>query len=281
MHNLDGLGYRGTTVVVTGAFSGMGEAAARILGELGARLHVVDIKQPSIPHERFYQTDLSDPGQVRATAAQLRGVGPIHYYFSCAGVPPVLGALRCMLINYVGARQLIEEVLPNIADGGGIAIISSDAAVGWQRNLALSLELLAIDDPVAAKEFCESRPDLLRDGYTSSKEMLFVWAQHRAASLGTARGIRINCIGPCPTRTPFMDEMSTRLSADFWDKFPYPLLGRPTTPDEQAWPLILLNSRLNAATTGGVLYTDQGFAAGVLTGAIDAASIFGGAKSGG
>jgi NAD(P)-dependent dehydrogenase (short-subunit alcohol dehydrogenase family) len=267
--NLDGLGYRDTTAIVTGAYSGMGEAVARILGELGARVHVVDIKRPSIMHARFYPCDLADPAQVRATATALRGAGPFHYYFSCAGVPPVLGALRCMLINFIGARQLIEDMLPSMVDGGGIAIISSDAAVGWQRNLALNRELLAIEDPLAAKALCESRADILRDGYTSSKEMLFVWAQHRCVSLGKSRGIRINCTAPCPTRTPFMDEMGARLPPDFWDKFPYPLLGRPTTPEEQAWPLILLNSQLNAATTGGVLYTDQGFAAGLLTGAID------------
>jgi NAD(P)-dependent dehydrogenase (short-subunit alcohol dehydrogenase family) len=172
-----------------------------------------------------------------------------------------------MLINYVGARQLIEAVLPSIADGGGIGIIASDAALGWQRNLALNLEFMAIADPVEARLFCENRPDILRDGYTSSKEMLFVWAQHRSVSLG--RGIRINCTGPCPTRTPFMDEMGKKLPDDFWEKFPYPLLGRPTTPDEQAWPLILLTSRLNAATTGAILYSDQGFAAGMLTAALD------------
>ena len=36
MGNLDGLGYDGKTVVVTGGASGMGEATARFLGELGA-----------------------------------------------------------------------------------------------------------------------------------------------------------------------------------------------------------------------------------------------------
>lgn len=36
MLQLDGLGYRGKTAVVTGGASGMGEQVARILGELGA-----------------------------------------------------------------------------------------------------------------------------------------------------------------------------------------------------------------------------------------------------
>lgn len=38
MLQLDGLGYRGKTVVITGGASGMGEQVARILGELGAKV---------------------------------------------------------------------------------------------------------------------------------------------------------------------------------------------------------------------------------------------------
>ena len=41
--DLDGLGYRGKTVVLTGGASGIGEAAARILADLGATVHVADI----------------------------------------------------------------------------------------------------------------------------------------------------------------------------------------------------------------------------------------------
>ena len=66
MSDLDGLGYRGATVVMTGASSGMGEAAARILHSLGAKLHLVDVKAPSAPCERSYLADLSKPDEVRA-----------------------------------------------------------------------------------------------------------------------------------------------------------------------------------------------------------------------
>ena len=44
--DLDGLGYRGKTAVITGGSSGMGEAAARLLGELGASVHIADIAEP-------------------------------------------------------------------------------------------------------------------------------------------------------------------------------------------------------------------------------------------
>ncbi len=279
MSNLDGLGYRAATIVLTGGSSGMGEAAARILGELGAKVHIVDIQEPKASCEAFYRTDLSDPGQVSATAKVLRNVGAIDFLFCCAGVPPhAVGALKCMLINYVGNRQFVEEVLPAVKDGGGIAIISSDACLSWQKNLAQNLELLAISDPRAARKWCEANPEKLRDGYTTSKEMLVVWVQHSAVKLGERR-IRINTTAPCPTKTAFMEQSLPVLGQDFLDKFPYPVLHRMATAEEQAWPLILLNSPLNAAVTGAVLYTDQGFVGGLFTGAIDSSAMSGGKRS--
>lgn len=275
MSELDVLGYRNTKVVITGCASGMGEATARILGELGAELHTVDITKPSVPHVAYYETDLSDPDQVSVTARALHDVGPFDFLFNCAGIPHVAGPMRCMLVNYIGTRQLTDELLDAIADGGGIAIIASDAGMGWERNLASHLELLAISDPVAAREWCEQRPELIGPGYSVSKEMLIVWAQHRAISLGQERGIRMNCIAPCPTSTAFMEQTVPAVGQDFFDRYPYPLLGRMATAEEQAWPLILLNSPRNAVTTGAVLYTDQGFTGGVLTGALDASGVMG------
>lgn len=273
MDDLDPLRYRGATVVVTGCSSGMGEATARILAQLGAEVHAVDIKTPSVPHLAFYETDLSQPEQVSATAAALHEIGPVASLFNCAGIPHTFGPLQCMLVNYVGTRQFTDELLPSMADQAGVAIIASDAGMGWQQNLAANLELLAIADPVAARRWCEARPEAIRDGYSVSKEMLIVWAMHRSISLAQERGIRINCIAPCPTSTAFMDPTMEALGEEFFQRYPYPLLGRMATAEEQAWPLVLLNSPLNAVVTGTVLYTDQGFAGGVLTGSLDPSSI--------
>jgi NAD(P)-dependent dehydrogenase (short-subunit alcohol dehydrogenase family) len=272
MGALDGLGYADTTAVVTGGSSGMGAATARILGELGAQVHVVDVHEPSVPHAGFHPTDVSDPAQVAATASKLRELAPIHSFFSCAGISHTFGPLKVMLVNYVGARQLIDETLPAIADGGGIAIIASQAGMAWQANLATNLELLAIDDPVAAKAWCESRPDAIKDGYSVSKEMLIVYAMHKCIALGE-RHIRVNCTAPCPTDTAFMKPTIADLGEEFFTKFPYPVLGRMATPEEQAWPLVLLNSPRNAVVSGAVLYTDQGVSGGVMTGALDLSNL--------
>jgi len=279
MSNLDGLGYSGKTVVVTGGSSGMGEQVARILGELGAKVHIVDIQPPKVPNASFRQCDLSDFDQVRSVAKGLADIAPIDFVFPCAGLPPhVKGAMYCMRVNYIGTRLFVETLLPSVRDGAGIALISSDAAMGWQGNVAQSLEMLAISDPDEAYAWCEADPDKrVRDGYTSSKEMLVVWVQNKAVELGNTRRIRLNAIGPCPTKTAFVDQSKEIMTDEFIAAWPFPSLGRMATAEEQAWPLILINSPLCGAVTGSFLYTDQGFASGVFTGAISPAFMGGGA----
>jgi NAD(P)-dependent dehydrogenase (short-subunit alcohol dehydrogenase family) len=250
----------------------MGEAAARILGELGANVHAVDVQTPKIPYAAYYQTDLADPAQIDATVAELGKIGPIDYLFNCAGVPHTFGPLICMVINYIGPRYFTEKLLPSLTDGASIATIASDAGMAWQTNMPTIFELLAIDDPYKAREWCESHPQAMRfDGYSFSKEMLIVWAMHTAVPLASDRKIRTNCIGPCPTNTAFMKPTVADIGQEYFDKFPMPLFNRMATAEEQGWPLVLLASQLNAVVTGTVLYTDQGFAGGLSTGQIDPA----------
>jgi NAD(P)-dependent dehydrogenase (short-subunit alcohol dehydrogenase family) len=265
---LDGLGYRGATVVVTGGASGMGEAAARLLGKLGASVHIADIAEPKVACASYTHVDLADPASVSAATAKLCELGPIDFLFPIAGVPPhAVGALTCMLINYAGTRQFTEEMLPALKDGGVICLITSTAARGWQHHLAENLEIVALD-PAEIRQFYEANPDKLRDGYSPSKELLTVWIHQAAIGLAEQRRIRLNGIAPCATGTPFMEESAKVLGQAFMEAYPHPLLGRMPTGEEQAWSLLLLSSPLNAAVTGAVLATDEGNVGGTITGAL-------------
>jgi NAD(P)-dependent dehydrogenase (short-subunit alcohol dehydrogenase family) len=267
--DLDGLGYRGKTAVLTGGASGMGEAAARLLGELGATVHIADIAEPTVQCASYVPLDLSDPASIAAATASLGEAGPIDFLFPVAGIPPHAGGpLHCLLVNYAGTRMFTEALLPQVRDGGSVALIASVAARYWQQHLAEHLEAVAIAGVTGIEAYYEARPEALRDGYSTSKELLFVWIQQVAPRLAAERRIRINCTAPCPVDTAFMATTIPRMPPGFMESYPLPLLGRMPTAEEQAWSLLLLASPLNVTVTGTMLYTDQGYAGGLVTGSL-------------
>ena len=106
----DVLGYQGKRVIVSGCFSGMGEATARLLGELGAEVHGFDYKQATVPLASFNQVDLRDPASIEAGVAAVGG--KIDALFNCAGLPQSFPPLDVMKVNFIGLRHLTETVLP-------------------------------------------------------------------------------------------------------------------------------------------------------------------------
>ena len=270
--SLDGLGYRGKTVVLTGGASGMGEAAARLLGELGATVHVADLAEPKVACASYVPLDLADPASIAAAATALAKAGPVDFLLPVAGIPPHIGGpLHCLLVNYAGTRMFAEALLPQLRDGGSVGLIASVAARYWQQHLEENLKIAAIPDFAGVKAFYESNPEALRDGYSPSKELLFVWIQQVAPRLAQERRIRINCTAPCPVDTAFMAATMPRMPAGFMDSYPFPLMDRMPTAEEQAWSLLLLCSPLNSTVTGTMLYTDQGYAGGLVTGSLQPA----------
>ena len=73
---------------------------------------------------------------------------------------------------------------------------------------------------------------------------------------------------PDPTQTPMMPSFESMAGKDFMDNYPIPL-GRRSTPDEQAYPLIFLNSKAASFITGENLITDGGTTGAIMTGTID------------
>jgi len=257
-------GYEGKRVVVSGGGgAGMGAAVVDDLVELGAEVHVLDLKKPSSPVAGFYQVDLRSPESIESAVAEIGG--SVDCLFNCAGLPgPPHSGLDTMLVNFVAARHLTEQIVPLMAQGGSVVTISSAGGIGWEQMMEVITELLATDGPKAAREWLEARPDLVGEGYLFSKQVIIVWTMHAAIDLAP-KGIRVNCTSPGPTDTPMMPSFEQYMGKEFMDAFPKPL-GRNSNPQEQAHLLVFLNSEAAAYITGTNVYNDGGFHAGLTTG---------------
>jgi len=74
---LDFLGYRNKRVIVTGCYSGMGEATARLLVQLGAEVHGLDYKHSKLALASFRNVDLRDSSSIdSAQGIRQRCAGP-------------------------------------------------------------------------------------------------------------------------------------------------------------------------------------------------------------
>ncbi len=260
-------GYEGSRVIVSGGGgAGMGAATVRHLSDLGAEVHVIDLKEPPVDVASYQAVDLRDPD---ATAGAVEKIGgSIDALFNCAGLAgSKFPDLDVMLVNLVGMRHLAELVAVRMEPGSAIASISSTAGSGYLMNIGKWMPLVTAPGFDAAKEWCETHPEEIAGGYGPSKEAIIIWTFWASFALAE-RGIRVNCISPGPTDTPMMPDFERYVGKEFMDNFPVPL-GRRSSPDEQAWPLIFLNSKLASYVTGENVVTDGGTMGAVMTGSID------------
>jgi NAD(P)-dependent dehydrogenase (short-subunit alcohol dehydrogenase family) len=255
----DWLGYQKKRVAVTGAASGMGQAAARALVDMGAEVYALDFKEVAVPVERFIKVDLKNRDSVTSAARDMPE--DLYALFNCAGIPgPPFSNLDTALVNFVGHRLLTETVLPRIQAGGAIASITSTGGLGWKKRLQSINELLATPGFDEARAWLEAHPRV-NDGYIFSKECLIVYTMARAEELGK-KNIRINCLSPAPTDTPMMKEFHRAWGKEVIDLYRAPC-GRYATPEEMAEPLIFLNSNMARFITGQNLLVDFGYQAAV------------------
>lgn len=262
---MDFLGYKNKRVVVSGCFSGMGEATARLLLELGAEVHGLDFKESALDLASFTQVDLRDPATIDAAVAGIGG--KVDALFNCAGLPQTSPALDVMKVNYAGTRRVTEQVLPLMSEGAAIVSISSNGGLGWSRRMPVLAELIKIDSYEGAVKWCEEHPDEVREGYAFSKEAIIFWTLMNSTPL-IKRGIRINCTMPGPTQTPMMGHFEKASRAEVLEAAMQPI-NRRSTPEEQATALVFLNSDAASYINGVALPVDGGFMGGVVTGQVD------------
>ncbi len=272
----DILGYNGKRVIVSGCFSGMGEATAKMLIDLGAEVHGLDFKDSTLPLASFSNMDLRDPATIEAGVAKIGG--KIDALFNCAGLPGggAFPPMDTFKVNFVGTRHITECVVPMMGEGGAIVSIASTGGLGWSRRVPVHMELLATKGYQGALDWAEAHMDQVAEGYAFSKEAVIVWTQFSGAHL-IKKGIRINCSLPSPTQTPMMATFQATSGKAVIDAAAEPL-GRYTTAAEQAGPLVLINSAAAGVVNGIVMPVDGGFMGGLATGQIDISAMMSRAK---
>lgn len=252
MSLFDAFSYRGKRTLVVGGATGMGAATAELLLDAGADVVVMDRAAVSLSDVQSIQLDLSDKASIDAAVDECGG--PVNALFSCAGVAD--GTPGIERINFIGHRRLIDRLLAGdmLPRGSAIGFISSAAGLGWETNLPLIKEYLDIEDFDAAAAWAVEHG---RADYMWSKQVINAYVAGSAFSL-LKRGIRINAICPGPTDTPL-----AQANADMWLSFAGDYRAEvgivPSTPLEQAYPLVFLCSDAASYVNGIVMVTDAGY----------------------
>ena len=259
--------YEGKRVIVSGGGgAGMGAATVRELDRLGAEIHVLDLKAPPIQVAGYHAVDLREPASIAAAVDAIGG--NIDALFNCAGLPGGrFSDLDTMVVNFASMRHLTDLVVDHMSAGAAIASISSGAGAGWMGNVAKWMPLVVCDGFADTVRWLEDHPEEIASGYAPSKEAIIVWTVWRSFELGKL-GIRINCTSPGPTDTPMMPDFEEQVGKAFMDNYPIPL-GHRSTPEEQAYPLIFLNSGAASSMTGENILTDGGTMGAMTVGTLD------------
>ena len=265
MSLFDAFKFTGKRALVVGGATGMGAAAAELVRDAGAETIVMDRAEVTLDGVKSIPLDLSDTASIDAAVAQVEG--PIHALLSCAGVAD--GTPGIEKINFLGHRYMIEQLLAagKLPRGSAIGMISSAAGFGWEQNMELLNEYLAISDVEEASKWAQ---DHGKADYLWSKLAINAYVAKEAINL-LGQGIRINAILPGPTDTPL-----AQANADTWLTFAADYRDatgvKASTPLEQAYPLVFLCSDAAAAITGITLVSDAGYFASGMSASFEPAA---------
>jgi len=244
----------GRVAVVTGAASGIGKAAARLLAQAGAVVVAADSDAPGVgavaselgPQHLAVPFDLSDDASIHTLFETVtEQCGRLDILVNNAGIYPKYPTEsltfaqweNMVRINTWGCFVTMREAAALMKRGDRGGRIVNVSSIGAQRT--------AVNDQVA---------------YNASKAAFDSMTQSLALELAPAR-ILVNSVRPgavapldpkpkpaghMPARGPLMDP----------GRIP---LGRAATPDEVAGPILFLASDAGGYVTGQTLVIDGGF----------------------
>jgi NAD(P)-dependent dehydrogenase (short-subunit alcohol dehydrogenase family) len=261
MTGIEQFRYDGKRALVVGGATGMGAAAAKTAGDLGAEVIIMDYAPVAAELGRGIQVDLRDRASIDNAIEQVDG--PVDALFSAAGVADGPDLMR---INFISHRHLIERMVNDgqLRRGSAICFISSVAGLGWENDLPRLQEFLATPDFDAADAWVKAHESEGIIHYGTSKQAINAYVAMQAFPL-LKKGVRINAICPGPTDTPL-----ARANADLWLTFAQDYRdatgSEVHTPEQMANVMAFLNSDAASGINGVTLLVDYGHAMSSLTG---------------
>jgi NAD(P)-dependent dehydrogenase (short-subunit alcohol dehydrogenase family) len=243
------------TTAITGCGSGIGAAIRAELEGLGDRVIGVDLKNAEIA------ADLSRPeGRATAIEAVLEASGgALDRLVTCAGLAgSVRPRSRVTSVNYFGAVDLLDGLLPALAKGrepAAVSIVSNSAQIAPLDDHPLVLALLDHDEAEASRVADEH--DVGPIAYMGSKHALGRAIRRRVRSWGDAR-VRLNGVCPGPIRTPLLEaDMQDPATAKVIEGIDIPI-GRWGQPEDVARLVAFLLGPDAGWIHGSLLYIDGG-----------------------
>jgi NAD(P)-dependent dehydrogenase (short-subunit alcohol dehydrogenase family) len=242
--------FDGKVVLVTGANSGIGEAAAAKFAEAGATVFGIGRRKDALeearrrhPQIKWLLADIARPSEARAMVeVVVKEGGRLDVVVNNAGVG-TFGPLDAL-----SDEQIREQFEVNVF---GLSAVTAAAlpALKASKGTILNISSAAGHKAMAGASH-----------YAASKAALESLTRSWAAELAPA-GVRVNAIAPGPTDTPAFGKLGVTpegiaaLKGAFVKQVP---LGRLATSDEVAKWMVALSAPSVTWITGQVLSVDGG-----------------------
>lgn len=259
----DYFGYAGKTVVVTGASSGMGKAAAELLVELGAKVYALDWNDCTVEGiERFVHVDLSKKDSIDEAMKVIPE--KIDSYFGIAGVSGLKhDFLTTVSIDFISNKYISEAyLLDRMNEHGSIAFMTSTGGNGWEKDENKRVYLPAVEAEgwqATVDAICGTGLQYLPGtlGYPFSKLAMNYYTVY-LQKVFAAKGVRVNAVLPGSTATGMKNEFETMAGGEDGLLSHCGYAGRLAESKEMAEPIVFLNSQMASYASGVLMEVDYG-----------------------
>ena len=204
----DYFGYKDKVCVVTGVSSGMGEATAKVLLSLGAKVYGLDMNSPKVKNlTSFIKCNLAHKKDIDEAFKII----PDHVdsFFGVAGLSGAKTDYRTTFdCNYTANMYItLKYLAKRMTKGGSIVYCTSTAGQEWKRFKREQNKVVHCttwkEVQEATKKLADSAPSTF--AYMYSKRCLSQFACEQAVAFAK-KGIRINNVMPGSTDTGMKQE---------------------------------------------------------------------------